>query len=50
TSLEGKPVFRSEASGENVVFDTSGLPAGIYFYRYLSKEGKIVSSGRFIVQ
>jgi len=44
----GEKVFKSSFSAPRFTLDLSGQPAGIYLYRLITQEGKLISTGKLI--
>lgn len=52
-NMLGEKIFVSPfggGRGEDIHMDISGNPAGIYLYRLIANDGKLISSGKFIIQ
>ncbi|MBM3405289.1 MAG: T9SS type A sorting domain-containing protein [Bacteroidetes bacterium] len=48
-SLQGKLVGESEMDGSgSVTFSTASYPPGVYFYRFISDQGTILATGKFV--
>ena len=49
TGLSGRQVWKSETSGDGrVLWNASGLPAGVYFYRIRSGLGDEIAHGKVV--
>lgn len=47
--LKGKPVFEKRFAGQQVVLQKDDLAGGFYFYK-IETDGKIIGTGKFVIQ